>query len=32
MQRPALATLACVHAACQDVGRPGQGKLATRQV
>jgi uncharacterized C2H2 Zn-finger protein len=32
MQRPDLATLACVNAACQYVGRPGQGNLATRKV
>jgi IS1 family transposase len=32
MQRPDLATLACVNAACQYFGRPGQGNLATRKV
>jgi hypothetical protein len=32
MQRPDLATLACVNAECQYFGRPGQGNLATRKV
>ena len=32
MQRSDLATLACVNAACQYFGRPGQGHLAIRKV
>jgi IS1 family transposase len=32
MQRPGLATLACVNAECQYFGRPGQGNLAIRKV
>jgi IS1 family transposase/transposase-like protein len=32
MQRPDLATLACVNADCQHFGRPGQGNLAIRKI
>jgi len=32
MQRPDLATLACVNAECQYVERPGQGNLTIRKV
>jgi IS1 family transposase/transposase-like protein len=32
MQRPDLATLACVNADCQQFGRPGQGNLTIRKV
>ena len=32
MQRPDLATLACVNADCQHVGRPGQANLAIRKI
>jgi len=32
MQRPDLATLACVHADCQHDGRTGQGNLTIRKV
>jgi IS1 family transposase/transposase-like protein len=32
MQRPDLATLACVNAGCQHFGRPGQGNLTLRKV
>jgi hypothetical protein len=32
MQRPDLATLACINAACQYVGRPAQGNLSIRKV
>ena len=32
MQRPALATLACINADGQHVGCPGQGNLAIRKV
>ena len=32
MQRPDLATLACVNAECQHFGRPGQGNLTIRKV
>jgi IS1 family transposase len=32
MQRPDLATLACVHAECQYFGRPAQGNLSIRKV
>ena len=32
MPRPDLATLACVNAECQYVGRLGQGNLAIRTV
>ncbi len=32
MQRPDLATLACVNTDCQHVGRPGQGHLTIRKV
>jgi transposase-like protein len=32
MPRPDLATLACVNAECQYVGRPGQGNLTIRKV
>src|ERR671917_45816 len=32
MQRPDLATLACVHADCQHCGRTGQGNLTIRKV
>jgi hypothetical protein len=32
VQRPDLATLACINADCQEFGRPGQGHLAIRKV
>jgi IS1 family transposase len=32
MQRPDLATLACINAECQYVGRPAQGNLSIRKV
>jgi len=32
MQRPDLATLACINPDCHYVGRPGQGNLAIRKV
>jgi hypothetical protein len=32
MQRPDLATLACVNAKCQYFGCPGQGNLSIRKV
>ena len=32
MQRPDLATLACVNADCQHYGRPGPGHLTIRKV
>jgi hypothetical protein len=32
MQRPDIATLACVHAECQYFGRPAQGNLSIRKV